>query len=73
MVLDINQCCSTWWNEVLKKVKKAVVFIDNAAAESFHWNANLIDFYTAGAESVKAFSPFEVNLIFVTLYEYFSL
>jgi hypothetical protein len=51
-----------WWCEVLKKVKDAIVFIDNSAAECLHWNKNGAQaLFQAGALGVKELSPLEVR------------
>ncbi|XP_066993469.2 sec1 family domain-containing protein 2 isoform X2 [Anabrus simplex] len=59
MVVNPRRLCQTWWKEVLKKVKKAVVFIDNEAAECLHWNGGLFELISSGATCVKEFSSFE--------------
>ncbi|XP_037803217.1 sec1 family domain-containing protein 2-like [Penaeus monodon] len=48
-----------WWAEACKKVKNAVVFVDNASAECLHWNGGLARLVEAGAKNVKEFSSFE--------------
>jgi hypothetical protein len=51
-----------WWSEVLKKVKDAIVFIDNPAAECLHWNKSGAQaLFQAGALGVKELSPLEVK------------
>lgn len=59
MVLTLHQFCQVGWREICKKVKKAVVYIDNKAAECLHWNGGLMQMMTAGAVTVKEFSAFE--------------
>ncbi|KAG0727468.1 Sec1 family domain-containing protein 2 [Chionoecetes opilio] len=48
-----------WWGEACKKVAKAVVFVDAAAAEALHWGGGLGRLADAGAKNVKEFSSFE--------------
>lgn len=48
-----------WWTEACKKVKNAVVFIDNYTAECLHWSGGLTRLVNAGAKNVKEFSSFE--------------
>ena len=64
MVLTLHQFCQVGWREICKKVKKAVVYIDNPAAECLHWNGGLMEMITAGAVTVKEFSSFEVCSLF---------
>nr|CAD7445037.1 unnamed protein product [Timema bartmani] len=59
MVVPLYQFCQFWWREVFKKVKMAVVFIDNPASECLHWNGDVVGLFSAGAVSVKEFSSFE--------------
>ncbi|KAJ9582040.1 hypothetical protein L9F63_003623 [Diploptera punctata] len=59
MVLTLHQFCQVGWREICKKVKKAVVYIDNEAAECLHWNGGLMEMMSAGALTVKEFSSFE--------------
>nr|CAD7428759.1 unnamed protein product [Timema monikensis] len=59
MVVPLYQFCQLWWREVFKKVKMAVVFIDNPASECLHWNGDVVGLFSAGAVSVKEFSSFE--------------
>ncbi|XP_069954585.1 sec1 family domain-containing protein 2-like isoform X2 [Cherax quadricarinatus] len=48
-----------WWIEACKKVKNAVVFLDNNTAECLHWSGGLTRLVNAGAKNVKEFSSFE--------------
>ncbi|KAK7868499.1 hypothetical protein R5R35_001907 [Gryllus longicercus] len=59
MVMSPRQFSQNWWREVLKKVKKSLVFIDDEAAECLHWNGGLFELISAGATNVKQFSSFE--------------
>ncbi|PSN46371.1 Sec1 family domain-containing protein 2 [Blattella germanica] len=59
MVLTLHQFCQIGWREICKKVKKAVVYVDNQAAECLHWNGGLNQMISAGAITVKEFSSFE--------------
>ncbi|XP_021922683.1 sec1 family domain-containing protein 2-like isoform X3 [Zootermopsis nevadensis] len=59
MVMTLHQFCQIGWREICKKVKKAVVYIDNEGAECLHWNGGLMQMITAGALTVKQFSTFE--------------
>ncbi|XP_069689457.1 sec1 family domain-containing protein 2-like isoform X1 [Periplaneta americana] len=59
MVMTFHQFCQIGWKEICKKVKKAVVYIDNPGAECLHWNGGLVQMITAGALTVKEFSAFE--------------
>lgn len=61
MVLTINHINANSWQEVYKKVKKAVVFLDNPCAECLHWNGGLMELLQSGAVAVKEFSSFEVS------------
>ncbi|KAK2835872.1 hypothetical protein Q5P01_016356 [Channa striata] len=47
------------WQNVLSKVKKAVVFMDDRCAESLHWSGGAAALLDAGARNVKQFSSFE--------------
>lgn len=58
-----------WWAEACKKVKNAVVFVDNASAECLHWNGGLARLVDAGAKNVKEFSSFEVRSICMPVYK----
>ncbi|XP_045623964.2 sec1 family domain-containing protein 2 isoform X2 [Procambarus clarkii] len=60
MQADVAACVSeTWWTEACKKVKNAVVFLDNNTAECLHWSGGLTRLVNAGAKNVKEFSSFE--------------
>lgn len=59
MVMTLHQFSQIGWREVCKKVKKAVVYIDNEGAECLHWNGGLMQMMRAGALTVKEFSAFE--------------
>ncbi|XP_076043929.1 sec1 family domain-containing protein 2-like isoform X2 [Oratosquilla oratoria] len=48
-----------WWTEALKKVKNAVVFLDEGIAECLHWHGGLVRLVNAKASDVKEFSSFE--------------
>uniref|UniRef100_A0ACB8E787 Sec1 domain-containing protein 2 n=2 Tax=Sphaerodactylus townsendi TaxID=933632 RepID=A0ACB8E787_9SAUR len=56
----VSSLCQQAWEQVFSKVKRAVVFMDSACAESLHWTcggaARLLQ---AGALNVKEFSSFE--------------
>ena len=47
------------WNEISKRVKKAIVFIDNESAEILHWNGGLARLAKSGILSAGEFSSFE--------------
>nr|XP_061790800.1 sec1 family domain-containing protein 2-like [Nerophis lumbriciformis] len=48
------------WDQVLSKVNRAVVFMDDASAEVLHWSAGgAAALFEAGARNVKQFSSFE--------------
>ena len=47
------------WNEISKRVKKAIVFIDNESAEILHWNGGLARLARSGILSAGEFSSFE--------------
>uniref|UniRef100_A0A4W3IIH3 Sec1 family domain containing 2 n=1 Tax=Callorhinchus milii TaxID=7868 RepID=A0A4W3IIH3_CALMI len=49
------------WDKVCEKVKKALVFVDSACAESLHWVGGLSRLLQAGAVNVKEFSSFEAG------------
>ncbi|KAL1022585.1 hypothetical protein UPYG_G00029560 [Umbra pygmaea] len=49
------------WDQVLSKVKKAVVFMDDKCAESLHWNGGATRAFEAGARNLKQFSSFEAG------------
>ncbi|XP_026539673.1 sec1 family domain-containing protein 2-like [Notechis scutatus] len=52
--------CRRAWEPVFAKVKRAVVFLDPACAESLHWTyGGLEALLQAGALNVKEFSSFE--------------
>lgn len=52
--------CQQAWAQVLAKVKRAVVFMDSACAESLHWALGGVgQLLQAGALNVKEFSSFE--------------
>lgn len=52
--------CQQAWGQVLAKVKRAVVFMDSACAESLHWACGGAErLFQAGAINVKEFSSFE--------------
>lgn len=56
-----NNISEVWWNEVCKKLKNAVVFLDDFVAESLHWSGGLEKLINAGCIDVKEFSSFEVS------------
>ncbi|XP_077986469.1 sec1 family domain-containing protein 2-like [Glandiceps talaboti] len=58
-IRSILSCSKASWEDVYEKVKKAVVFIDNACAECLHWNGGAIQLFGNGAAEVKEFSSFE--------------
>ncbi|XP_078403962.1 sec1 family domain-containing protein 2 [Cetorhinus maximus] len=49
------------WGKVCDKVKRAVVFMDAACAESLHWAGGMDRLLQAGALNVKEFSSFEAG------------
>jgi hypothetical protein len=63
MVMTLHQFSQIGWREIYKKVKKAVVYIDNEGAECLHWNGGMTQMITAGALTVKEFSTFEVQYL----------
>jgi hypothetical protein len=64
MVMTLVQFSQIGWREICKKVKKAVVYIDNEGAECLHWHGGLMQMMRAGALTVKEFSAFEVWYLF---------
>jgi len=48
-----------WWREVAKKVRRAVVFMDAAAAEALHWRGGLHLLEKANVVGVRDLSSFE--------------
>ena len=51
-----------WWGEICKKTRRAVVFIDGAAAECLHWHGGLLRLERdGGAEAVRELSSFEAG------------
>jgi len=49
-----------WWREVCKRVRRAVVFVDEPAAEALHWRGGLLRLLDqAGASGVRELSSFE--------------
>ena len=52
-LISVSQFCEHWWTEISKKARRAVVFIDDAAAESLHWNGGIQRFTQAGMEDIK--------------------
>ncbi|XP_070581895.1 sec1 family domain-containing protein 2-like isoform X2 [Ptychodera flava] len=58
-IRSIASCSSASWEPVFAKVKKAVVFMDNATAECLHWNGGVALLFASGALDVKEFSSFE--------------
>lgn len=61
MDLPLFDVSDTWWQEVYKKVKGAVVFIDNSLCECLHWHGGVIKLFSAGALACKELSSFEVS------------
>ncbi|XP_013412242.1 sec1 family domain-containing protein 2 [Lingula anatina] len=57
--VDVGQVAFHTWTKVCDKVRRAVVFVDDACAESLHWNGGLMRLVNAGALNVKEFSSFE--------------
>ncbi|KAK7072848.1 Sec1 domain-containing protein 2 [Halocaridina rubra] len=57
----VKHLSEAWWTEACKKVKNAVVFIDDATAECLHWSGGLSRLIDAGAKNVKEFSSFEIG------------
>jgi hypothetical protein len=66
MVMTLHQFSQIGWKQICKKVKKAVVYIDNEGAECLHWNGGLMQMIRAGALTVKEFSAFEVQYLFLS-------
>lgn len=59
---DFTQLPRAAWDEaVLTKVNEAVVFMDDACAESLHWCGGAARLFEAGARDVKRFSSFEAG------------
>ena len=42
-------------------MNKALVFLDDAAAEALHWNGGPMMLFNNGALNIKQFSSFEVS------------
>ncbi|XP_077158093.1 sec1 family domain-containing protein 2 [Paroedura picta] len=56
----LSSFCQQAWERVFAKVKRAVVFMDSACAESLHWTwGGAGRLLQAGALNVKEFSSFE--------------
>ncbi|KAM6439823.1 sec1 family domain-containing protein 2 isoform 1-T1 [Liasis olivaceus] len=56
----VSSFCQQAWEQVFTKVKRAVVFMDSACAESLHWACGGVSrLLQAGALNVKEFSSFE--------------
>jgi len=55
--LELSDVARVYWQEIAKKCSRAVVFIDNSAAESLHWSGGLD--LLENALAVKEFSSFE--------------
>ncbi|KAF7248178.1 Sec1 family domain-containing protein 2 [Varanus komodoensis] len=56
----VSSFCQQAWEQVFAKVKRAVVFMDPACAESLHWGCGGVErMLQAGALNVKEFSSFE--------------
>ncbi|KAI5090421.1 sec1 family domain-containing protein 2, partial [Silurus meridionalis] len=49
------------WEKVASRVNNAVVFVDDACAESLHWSGGAELLFDAGARNVKRFSSFEAG------------
>nr|XP_006819040.1 PREDICTED: sec1 family domain-containing protein 2-like [Saccoglossus kowalevskii] len=58
-IRSIHGCSSASWESVYPKVRRAVVFMDNACAECLHWNGGASQLFTNGAHDIKEFSSFE--------------
>lgn len=56
MVLSVEYASDSCWTEVCKKVKNAIVFLDECSAECLHWNGGLGRLLKAGALGVRDFS-----------------
>ena len=60
--IAVAQFGDHWWGEICKKSRRAVVFIDNAAAECLHWHGGLLRLERqGGVEAVKELSSFEAG------------
>ena len=58
----VTQFGDHWWGEICKKSRRAVVFIDNAAAECLHWHGGLLRLERdGGVVAVKELSSFEAG------------
>ncbi|XP_023349833.1 sec1 family domain-containing protein 2 isoform X2 [Eurytemora carolleeae] len=55
--MELVDVSRVYWKEIAKKCNKAVVFIENSAAESLHWCGGLA--LLKNAAHVKEFSSFE--------------
>lgn len=62
MDLPLFHLSDTWWQEVFKKVKNAVIFIDNTMCECLHWHGGVTKLFNAGALACKELSSFEVTV-----------
>lgn len=52
-LIGVSQFCDHWWTEICKKVRRAVVFLDDPSAECLHWNGGIQRLVEAGVEDVK--------------------
>ncbi|KAK9498781.1 hypothetical protein O3M35_003342 [Rhynocoris fuscipes] len=59
MVLNVKLASEVSWIEVCKKVKDAIVFVDDLSGECLHWHGGLVRILKSGAKCVKQFSSFE--------------
>ena len=65
----LGHVSEAWWGEVCKKMKNAIIFLDNSASECLHWNGGLERLVSAGAANVKEFSSFEVKICLFNLFK----
>ncbi|XP_046555575.1 sec1 family domain-containing protein 2-like [Haliotis rubra] len=53
------QCSKALWEDVVLKVNRAVVYVDDPCAELLHWQGGMARLLEAGAVDVREFSSFE--------------
>lgn len=59
--LGLSDSLQQTWETVFTKVKRAIVFMDVASAESLHWYGGALKMFEAGALNIKEFSSFEAG------------
>jgi len=57
---NVSECGQEWWDHARKKMKNAIVYMDDLSCECLHWNGGVASVFKAGAIALREYSAFEV-------------